>query len=75
MKADYPLAPFLDAPRGIFASLIIFGAAACVGQIIFMLIHSEFWDPHDWTGFSFYFSGVRGSVFKNQKLHRACHEL
>ena len=54
MKADYPLAPFLDAPRGILASLIIFGAAACLGQIIFTLIHSGFWDPHDMTGVGFY---------------------
>jgi hypothetical protein len=56
MKADFLLSPFLEAPKTVLGSLILFSLAVCFGQILFGLSQSQFWDPHDMTEISFYVS-------------------
>jgi hypothetical protein len=54
MNIDYPLRPFIDAPKEVVASLVILGVGACFGQVLFELVQSQFWNPNDTIAISDY---------------------
>lgn len=53
--SDYLLKPFLEGTSSIVVSLLLFGLASCFGQLLFELVESQIWDPHNLTGISYYF--------------------